>query len=157
PAHRVQVRDLPDGGLAPIAVPPTLPAHGVPGWLVRPVIVATAQREVLLLPDDLAADRELGGLEISRHERRLQPGVPDVRDRAREQLPCIRPVGAIVVRDAADRRALLRIDPMPPRRIVGDAIWRIRGHEDWRGAVQQPRHITGGCRVTTEQTMTGEL
>ena len=46
--------------LPPVPAPAALPAHGVPGRLVRPVIVAAAQREVLLLPDDLAADGEPG-------------------------------------------------------------------------------------------------
>ena len=117
-AERVEVRDLPHGGLASIAAPLPFAADGVPRGLMPPVVVAATEREVLLLPDDLAANREAGRFEIRRDRRRLERRMPDIRDRAREQLPRRRPFGAIVVHDATDGRALRGIHAMPPGRVV---------------------------------------
>src|SRR5436190_5925560 len=55
-AEWVVVRDLPDRGLAAVALPAAglALAHRVPTGFVLPVIVAVAQGEVLLGPDDLS-------------------------------------------------------------------------------------------------------
>src|SRR6185369_11233312 len=54
-AERVVVGDLPERGLGTIALPLAglALAHGIPAGLVLPVVVAAAQREVLLGPYDL--------------------------------------------------------------------------------------------------------
>src|SRR6185295_12867964 len=56
-AERVVVGDLPDRGLPAIALPLAglALAHRVPAGLVLPVIVASAEGEVLLGPDQLGA------------------------------------------------------------------------------------------------------
>src|SRR6267143_7059367 len=56
-AERVVVGDLPDRRLRAVARPVTglALAHGVPAGFVLPVIIAAAQGEVLLGPDDLSA------------------------------------------------------------------------------------------------------
>ena len=155
-AERIEVRDLPHRRLTAIAEPLARTAHGVPGRFVLPVIVTTTQREVLLPPDNLAADREAGRLQTGGDRRRLHRGMPDVDDAAWEERPRRRPVGAVVVQDPADRGALRGVDPMPPGRVVGDAVRRIGRHHHRCHAVQQARHITGRRRVATEESMAAE-
>src|SRR4051794_7084759 len=71
-AERVVVADAPDRRLRAVALPVARPAvaHGVPAGLVLPVIIAAAQREMLLGPDDLSAQlqpacRKTGGDDVA--------------------------------------------------------------------------------------------
>src|SRR5215472_2465550 len=59
-AERIVVGELPDGRLRAVAGPVAglALAHGVPAAFVLPVIIAAAQREMLLRPDDLSAQLE---------------------------------------------------------------------------------------------------
>jgi hypothetical protein len=97
PAHRVEIRDLPDRGLPAVATPTAGAPHGVPRRFMPPVVVAPAEREMLLVPDDLAAQCEAGGLERLGDDRPFQRGVPDVGDHARKQSPRRRPVGSVII------------------------------------------------------------
>src|SRR4051794_12519369 len=69
-AKRIVVGDLPDRRLLAVALPPAwlALAHGVPAGLVFPVVIAAAQREVLLGPDDLSAQLQPAGGQISGHD-----------------------------------------------------------------------------------------
>ena len=78
-AERIVVGDLPDGRLPAVALPVagSALAHGVPTGFVLPVVIATAQRKVLLGPDDLSAwlqpaSRQTGGNNVT-----VQSPVPD--------------------------------------------------------------------------------
>ena len=59
----VAARDRPERGLLAVAVPVALAllAHRVPAGLVLPVVVAAAEHQPLLGPDDLRADGEAAG------------------------------------------------------------------------------------------------
>src|SRR3984893_7514025 len=71
-AEWVIVGDLPHCGLRAVALPVALftPPHGVRAAFVLPVVIATAQGEVLLDPDDLgprlqSASRQVGSHDIA--------------------------------------------------------------------------------------------
>ena len=66
-----------------------------------PVVVAAAEHQALLGPDDLAADGEASDLEALGDRRGLQRAVPDIGDVAGEQRPGVAPVGAVVVQHPA--------------------------------------------------------
>jgi hypothetical protein len=81
-AEWITIGDLPDCGLRAVALPVAglALAHGVPAAFVLPVIIATAQREMLLRPDDLSAQlkpasRQAGGNDVGVHSP-----VPDISD-----------------------------------------------------------------------------
>ena len=84
------------------------PAHGIPAGLVLPVIIAAAQHQPVLGPDDLRADVEAAGVEALGHRRGVQRAVPDIGDVAREQRPGLAPVGAVVVQHLAGALGLRR-------------------------------------------------
>ena len=66
-----------------------------------PVIVAAADDQALLGPDDLGADGEALRDQALGDRRGVQRAVPDIGDVAGEQRPGRAPVGAIVVLDLA--------------------------------------------------------
>ena len=80
--HPEQVRDVPQGRLLAVAGPVRrLPlSHGVPAGLVLPVVMPSADRELLLAPDDLGAVLEPGGDEVGEHDVGVQGPVPDIGD-----------------------------------------------------------------------------
>src|SRR5579862_1755110 len=129
-------RHLPDGRLAAVADPAgarTAPDR-IPNGFVRPGVVAAANREVRLAPDDLGAEFEPGGLDPGGDRRRLQAGVEAVENIAWKQRPGLAPVRAVVVRDRADSpcgvgELALRGRSLPPGRVVGHAVGRI-GYAD---------------------------
>src|ERR1700730_16418735 len=126
-AERVVVGDLPDRRLRAVALPVAGPAlaHGVPTGFVLPVVIATAQREVLLGPDDLSAwlqpaSRQTGGNNVT-----VQSPGPDVGDIAGEQRVGLPPVGPIVVEHFALRQlAGTKAAARSPGRVVSDPIRR---------------------------------
>src|SRR5262245_44884779 len=61
------------------------------------MIIASADDEARLVPDDLGPDLEASGLEAGHEGIRLQGGVPAVDYVAVEQCPCLSPIGTIVV------------------------------------------------------------
>jgi hypothetical protein len=95
-----------------------------------PVIIAAAQREMLLGPDDLSAQlqpasRQTGGDDVAVHRP-----VPDISDISREQRICLPPVGAIVVEHLAPRElAGTAAAACSPGRVVADPIGRIGDHQ----------------------------
>src|SRR5215831_798838 len=104
-AERIVVGELPDRCLRAVAGPVAglALAHGVPAAFVLPVIIAAAQREMLLRPHDLSAQlepatRQPGGGDIAVHRP-----MPDIGGISREQRIGLLPVGAIVVRSEERR------------------------------------------------------
>ena len=67
--ERIVIRDLPDCGLRAVALPVASLAfaHGIPAVFMLPMIVAAAQREVLLDPDNLSAQRQPASSEVIRY------------------------------------------------------------------------------------------
>ena len=117
-AKPIQVCHLPKRRLFPVAAPSgRLPlANGVPARFMLPVIVAAAQRKVLLGPDDLAADFKAGAFQRLRDGDRVDPGMPDVGDIARKQIVGRRPVDALIVEHFA---GLARRLTRPASRHIG--------------------------------------
>src|SRR5438132_11383621 len=93
--ERVVVGDLPDRGLGAVALPMAglARAHRVPAGLVLPVIVAAAQRKVLLGPDDLSAQLKAASSETGARDLAVQSPEPDVGDIPGKQCVCLPPVG----------------------------------------------------------------
>src|SRR5215469_8313303 len=81
-AEWVVVRDLPDRRLRAVTIPLAglALAHRVPAGLVLPVIIPTAQGEVLLDPDDLRAQLQRAGRQTGGDDIAVQCSVPDVGD-----------------------------------------------------------------------------
>jgi hypothetical protein len=105
-------------------------AHSVPTGFVLPVVIAAAQGEVLLGPDDLSARLQLAGGQTGSDDISVQSPVPNIRDIPGEQRIHLTPVGAIVVEHLAPREfvgteALAR----SPRRLIPDPIRRIGNHQ----------------------------
>ncbi len=126
---RVAVGNRPDGGLRPIALPPRRPtgAHGVPTGLMPIVTIPPAQGEVLLLPDDLHAQIEPGGLEGRGHRRGVEARVPGVDDVTREEAVRRGPVRAVVIRHPPDGMGR---SPIHGRALHEDRPGAVRGHHD---------------------------
>jgi len=81
-AERVVVGDFPDRRLGAIAAPMTAHAraHGVPAGFVLPVVIAAAQCEVLLGPDDLSTQLKPAGGKVGSDDIAVQSPVPDISD-----------------------------------------------------------------------------
>src|SRR5437867_4048798 len=79
--ERIQIRNMPKCRLRSVAIPARGLAftHGVPARLMLPVVVAAAQRKVLLCPNDLRADAKAGGFQSGRDLRGVNSGMPYVR------------------------------------------------------------------------------
>ena len=65
-------RDRPERGLLAVAGPMAFGAHRVPAGLMLPVIIAAADDQPLLGPDDLRADGEALALQAVGNGRGLQ-------------------------------------------------------------------------------------
>src|SRR5215472_16986610 len=130
-AKRIVVRKLPDCCLRAVAGPVAglALAHGVPAAFVLPVIIAAAQREMLLRPNDLRAQlkpasRQAGGDDITVHSP-----VPNIGGISREQRIGLPPIGAIVVEHLAlGERAGTAATVRSPGRVVSDPVGRIGDH-----------------------------
>src|SRR4029077_1515384 len=79
-AERIVVGELPDRSLGAVTAPMAALAlaHGVPAGFVLPMIVATAQGEVLLGPDDLSARLQPASREIGGDDVAVQSPVPGI-------------------------------------------------------------------------------
>src|SRR5215469_5246132 len=131
-AKRIVVGELPDCRLRAVAGPVAglALAHGVPAAFVLPVIIAAAQREMLLRPNDLSAQlkpasRQPGGDDIA-----VRRPMPDIGGISRKQRIGLPPVGAIVVEHLAlGERAGTAAAVCSPGRIVGHPIGGIGDHQ----------------------------
>jgi hypothetical protein len=117
--------DLPERRLFAVAspVPSGLFPDGIPARLVVPVIVASADCEITLSPDDLGAELKTAGDQAVADGAGKQAGMPDVGDVAREERPGFAPVRLRVVQDfpdcAAANLAAVRADGLiAPVRVV---------------------------------------
>ena len=131
-AERIVVGDLPDRGLRAVALPVAglALAHRVPAGFVLPVVIAAAQGEVLLGPDDLSAQLQPAGRQIGGHDIAVQRAVPDIGDIPGKQRIGLPPVGAIVVEHLALRElAAAEAAARSPGRIVADPVRRIGDHQ----------------------------
>src|SRR3981081_1916636 len=130
------------------------PPHRVPAGFVLPMIVASAERETVLGPNDLGAHLEAGGLKGLLDLARMPTSMPDICNRARKQRPGLPPTGAIVVRYLAEL-AGVEIDAgtFPPRRIVIHAVGRIGNHQLRLDPGQQPLGSFRGRAVTAKEVM----
>src|SRR3954466_6437576 len=95
----LRLLDRPDRRLLPAAVPVALLAlaHSVPAGLVLPVIVAAADDQPGLVPNDLAANNEPGLLQPLCLLNAAQTAVPNVGDISGKVLPRLCPVGEVIV------------------------------------------------------------
>ena len=53
-------------------------AHGIPAGLMLPVVIAAAQHQPVLGPDDLRADVETGGNQTVGHSRCVEGAMPNI-------------------------------------------------------------------------------
>src|SRR5215470_8724486 len=129
---RVVVGDLPDRRLRAVAIPlaALALAHRVPAGFMLPVIIAAAQGEVLLDPDDLRAQLQPAGRQAGGDDIAVQCSVPDIGDVAGEQRIRFSPIGAIIVEYlASGERAGAETAARSPGRLIADPIRRIGDHE----------------------------
>src|SRR5215831_1515804 len=112
-AKRIVVGDLPHGGLlaTPLPVASLALAHRVPAGFMTPMVVASAQCEMRLGPDDLSAQLEPAGGQIATDHVAVQRPVPDISDIAGKQRIGLPPVGAVIIEHLA-LRELAGTDPM---------------------------------------------
>src|SRR6516165_3156207 len=131
-AERIVVGDLPHRGLPAVALPVARLAfaYRIPAVFMAPMIVAAAQREMLLNPDNLRACLQPAGGEVGSHDSAVQRAVPDISNIPRKQCIGLLPVGAIVVEHLAlGQPAEADGTARSPARIIVDAIRRIRDHQ----------------------------
>ena len=121
-----------------------------------PVVVAAAEHQPLLGPDDLAADGEAGRLEALGDGRRVQRAMPDVGDVAGEQRPGLAPVGAVVVQHLAGAPGRGGAGLVAPGRVVVDAVGRVGDHQLRRHAVEQALDVGRHRGVAAEQPVRAE-
>ena len=116
-------------------------AHRVPAGLVLPVVVAAAEHQPLLGPDDLAADREAAGLQALGDGRRRAARRARRRRRRRGTAP--RPRASRRGRRSAPCRCawLPRARRCCARRVVAHAVGRIGDHQVRPHAAEQARHV----------------
>src|SRR5215472_2747434 len=159
-AKRIVVGEFPDRCLRAVAGPVAgfALAHGVPAAFVLPVIIAAAQREMLLRPDDLSAQleptpRHPGGDDIAVHRP-----VPDIGRISREQRIGLPPIGAIVVENfALCERAGTAAAAGSPGWIVGDPIGWIGDHQGRPRSCQYQRDICGAGAVAAANQVVSHL
>jgi hypothetical protein len=101
------VRDLPQRGLRPIALPmPRLGSpHGIPARLVLKVVVASGNDVDGLRPDKLRSHFKPAGFERFLNCGDMQGTVPDVNDLARVQGPGLAPIRSVVIPYVAEGAA----------------------------------------------------
>src|SRR5712672_521969 len=159
-AVRIVVGDLPDGRLRAVALPVAGPAlaYRVPAGFVLPVIIAAAQGEVLLGPDDLSARMQPAGRQTGGNNVAVQSPVPDVGDIAGEQRVRLPPVGAIVVEHLAPREiAGTKAAARSPGRVVADPIRRIGDHQVRLRSCQHWRDIGRAGAVAAADPVVSQL
>jgi hypothetical protein len=92
-----------------------------------PVIVAAANDQAGLVPDDLRTHGKATGFEAGGNRRCVKGTMPDIGHIAGEQRPGLPPVGTIVVEHLAFGEVRAIAEPLPPTRIVVHAV-RWIGH-----------------------------
>src|SRR6266446_1398339 len=153
---RIVVGDLPDRGLRAVALPMAglALAHGVPTGFVLPVVIATAQREVLLDTDDLRAQLQPASGEAGGDDIAVQGAEPDIGGISGEQRIRLPPVGAIVVEHPALRElAVAELSVRPPAWIIADPVRRIGDHHVRLRSRQHWRDIGRAGAVTAANPM----
>src|SRR5580692_4917815 len=163
--ERIVVWKLPDRSLGAVTAPMAALAlaHSVPAGYVLPMIVATAQGEVLLGPDDLSARPQPASREIGDDDVAVQSSVPGIGDIPGEQRIRLPPVGAVVVEHLALRQlAGTEAAARSPGRIVADAIRRIGDHQmrprsrqHWRD-IRRARAVAAADPVVSQQPYVAE-
>ena len=122
-----------------------------------PMIVATAEDQPVLCPDDLRPDGEARVRQAVGHGRGMQRTVPDIGHIARKQCPSLSPIGAVIVQHLAGTLGLGSTCLVPPRRIVFNAIGRVGDHQQGADIAQQtPDHISTGA-VAADQAVRPQL
>src|SRR6516162_1485378 len=150
--ERIVIGALPERCLGPVTLPMAglALAYGVPAAFVLPVIIAPAQCEMLLGPDDLSAhlqpaSRQAGGDDVAVHRP-----VPDISDISREQRIGLPPVSAIVVEHFPPRElAGTATAARSPGRVVADTVGRIGDHQI---RLRSRQHQLDICRAGTVAT-----
>src|SRR5205814_1853143 len=122
----------PEGCLLAAALPVAgfAVAHRVPAGLVLPVIIAAAQSDMLLGPDDLGTQLKPAGCETGGNDLSAKRAVPNIGDVPGEERIRFAPVGAIVVEHPALRQLAGAMVPLrSPGGVVADAIRWIGHHQ----------------------------
>src|ERR1700752_2125860 len=126
-AKRIVVGDLPYGGLlaAPVPMARLALAHRVPAGFMAPMVVAPAQCEMRLGPDDLSTQLKAAGGQIAANHVAVKRAVPHISDTPGKQPIALPPLGPVIVEHLA-LRELAGTDPTTgsPGRIIIDAIRR---------------------------------
>ena len=121
------------------------------------MVIAPAEGEAILSPDQLRADLEVAFLEAGLDRRRELAGVPDVGDVAREQRPGRAPVRLVVVVDLAElARVQVHAGAGAPGRVIIDAVGRVGDHESRGDTVQRPSHVLGARGIAADQPVATE-
>src|SRR5207302_714627 len=105
------------------------------------MIVASADDEVRLGPDDLTADLETTRLQTCGNDDGFRAGMPDVGNRSSKPFPGVSPVGSIVVLNGSRRSVPFAESLVAPFRTIVDPIGRIGHHQDWPMFRDQVRDI----------------
>ena len=143
-AKWVVVGDFPDRRLGAAALPVAGLAfpHGVPAGLVLPVIIATAQCEMLLRPHDLSAQLQSASRQSGADDVAVHGPMPDIGDIACKQCKGVPPVGAIIIEHRAARTlAGTKAAARPPGRLVANPVRRIGDHQVRLRSLQNRRDI----------------
>src|SRR6516225_7361209 len=130
--ERIVIGDLPHGGLlaATLPVARLALAHRVPAGFMAPMVVAPAQDEMRLGPDDLSAQLKPAGGQIATDHVAVERPVPHISDIAGKQRIGLPPVGAVIVEHLA-LRELAGTDPPAgsPGWIITDPIRWVAHHQ----------------------------
>jgi len=106
------------------------------------MVIAAAQGEVLLGPDDLSARLQPAAGQIGGDNRAVQRPVPDISDIPGEQRISLSPVSAIVVEHLSLRElAAAKRTARPPARFIADPVWGIGHHQMRLSSGQHLRDI----------------
>src|SRR5215472_4053885 len=91
-AKRIHIGDLPDCRLSTTTVPVCRSSDDIPAGLMLPVVMATANSEVLFSPNNLGADLKTTAEQTFSDNGAPEGSMPNISNRAREQLPSLSPV-----------------------------------------------------------------
>src|SRR5215471_1006912 len=131
-AKWVVVGDLPHGGLLAVTLPVARLAltHRVPAVFMTPMVMAAAQRKMLLDPDDLRPRLQPASRQIGADHVAVEGSVPNISDISGKQRIGLPPVAAIIVEHLA-LREVAGPDPTTraPARIIVDPVRRVGDHQ----------------------------
>ncbi len=117
------------------------------------MIIAAAQNQPVLGPDDLGANIEPRCFEAFCNGGRVQSAMPDIGNITREQGPGLAPVRTVIIQHLAGAFGLCGTRLVAPARIVLHAVGRIGHHQQRLRPVQNPLHIGGHRGITAKQTV----